>query len=354
MSLSVGLVGLPNAGKSTLFNALLKRAIAKVAEYPFTTVTPHEGVIDVPDERLASLALALKPEKVTPATIKFIDIAGLIKGAHKGEGLGNEFLGHIREVDLVLHLIRAFDSGVPHPMGEIDPKRDYEVVETELVLKDLETVKKLTVNISQPMEKKLESLIGKLSLWLNEGKPLRDLLLSPEEKEEVKQFFLLTDKPEICVLNISEKDLNNTAQVSATAPFCVNPIVICAKLEAELADFGESEGKAYLATYQINESGLEKLIKESYKTLDLLTFYTIKGGKEVRAWSIKKGATALSAAAIVHTDMAKGFIKAEVINYEDFKKYSSWKAASEAGTIELVGRDYQVAEGDILEIKFSP
>ena len=342
MALSVGLVGLPNAGKSTLFNALLKRQIAKVAEYPFTTISPHEGVVDVPDERLISLSFALKPEKVTPAAIKFIDIAGLIKGSHKGEGLGNEFLGHIREVDLILHVIRAFDGIIPHPMGEVNPKTDYETVETELILKDLQTMERMK---NDPVKFASQINIDKIYSWLNSGKPVRDLTLSPEEKEEVKQFFLLTDKPEICVLNVAEKDLNNTAQIK---------LIICAKLEAELADFGESEKKAYLATYGISQSGLEKMIGEAYRTLTLITFYTIKGGKEVRAWAIKKGKTAIEAAELVHTDMAKGFIKAEVINFEEFKKYSFWNKAAEAGKIEIVGKDYQIQDADILEIKFSP
>lgn len=347
MSLSVGLVGLPNAGKSTLFNALLKRQIAKVAEYPFTTISPHEGVVDVPDERLISLTLAIHPEKVTPAAIKFIDIAGLIKGAHKGEGLGNEFLGHIKEVDLILHVIRAFDGIIPHPMGEVNPKTDYETVETELILKDLQTME----NIKNPARgearqgRQNENLINKISGWLNSGKPVRNLTLSPEEKEEAKQFFLLTDKPEICVLNVAEKDLNSTAQIK---------LIICAKLESELADFGEGEKKAYLAAYGISQSGLEKMIGEAYRTLDLITFYTIKGGKEVRAWAIKKGKTAIEAADLVHTDMAKGFIKAEVINFEEFKKYSFWNEAKDGGKIEIVGKDYQIQDADILEIKFSP
>lgn len=343
MSLNVGIVGLPNAGKSTLFNALLKRQIANVAVYPFTTIEPNTGVVEVPDERLVALALMVKPEKVTPSSIKFIDIAGLIKGAHKGEGLGNEFLGHIREVNLILHVLRAFDNNVPHPLGLVDPQRDYEVVETELILKDLETVEKI-----KEKDKKLEIILKKVWQGLNNGKPVSDLILNDQEKEEIKQLALLTAKPTLCILNVEEKKMGTIAGPT------VKVLPICAKLEMELATFPVSERKEYLKSLGIEESALDKVIKGAYKTLGLITFYTIKGGKEVRAWSLGLGETALKASEIVHTDMAKGFVKAEVASYNDLIAAGSWPECQEAGKIRLEGKNYPIKDGEVIEFKFVP
>lgn len=287
MSLSIGIVGLPNAGKSSLFNALLSRQIAQVASYPFTTVEPHEGVVAVPDEKLSKLSEIVKPEKTTPATVTFIDIAGLVKNANLGEGLGNQFLAKIREVDAIVEVVRGFENeDVPHVHGKIDPKEDIEVVNLELELGGIK-------------------------------------------------------KPTIYVLNVNESKLSQKQE----------GIVVCAKLEMELADLSEEERKEYLKELGVKESGLIRLIKEAYKLLDLITFYTIKGGKEVRAWSLKKGLTAQDAAEKVHTDFAKHFIKAEVIPIDELINLGSWKVAHEQGKIRLEGKDYIVCDGDVIEFK---
>jgi hypothetical protein len=292
MSLSVGIVGLPNAGKSTLFNALAARRLAETAPRPFTTIDPHEAVVAVPDRDLEKLSTLVKPEETVPATVTFIDIAGLVKGAHKGEGLGNQFLAKIREVDVIAHVARVFkDKNVPHVHDKIDPKEDIEIVNLELKLGGIEK------------------------------------------------------KPNIYVLNVGEKQLGKKLDIPG--------IAISAKLEEELMDLDEKERKEYLDELGIKESGLEKLIKKSYELLGLITFYTIKGGEEVHAWSIKEGSSALEAAAEVHTDFAKNFIKAEVIGVDKLLGMSSWKEAKEKGKIRLEGKDYVVQDRDVIELKTS-
>lgn len=301
MSLSIGIVGLPNAGKSTLFNALLARQIANCAPYPFCTIEPNVGIVPVPDERLEKLSQLIKPQVVTPATVEFIDIAGLIKGAHQGEGLGNQFLAKIREVAVIVHIVRVFtDPDVLHYYETIDPQRDIEIVNVELELGGIK-------------------------------------------------------KPAIYVANVSEdqlKDKNWTPKVKVGEKE-TELIPVCAKLEADLADFSEKEKRQYLKELGIDESGLDKLIKKTYEMLELLTFYTIKGGKELRAWSLLKGKIALEAAAEVHTDMAKGFIKAEVVSFEDLFNAGSWVRAAEAGKVKLEGKEYIMQEGDVVEFKFN-
>ncbi len=302
MSLSVGIVGLPNSGKSTLFNALLSRQIAQVAEYPFTTIEPNTGIVEVPDERLAKLAELLKPEKVVPAAVKFIDIAGLVKGAHKGEGLGNKFLGHIREVDAIVHIVRGFTNpNVSHVHGKIDPQEDIKIVNLEL------------------------------------------------EMAEIK-------KPTIYVINISEnqmtRELDNQIKTIPIIQSSNYPVIqVCAKLEMDLVELKPEERRQYLTELGIKETGLDKVIQAAYKLLDLLTFFTIKGGKQTQAWSLKSGQTALDAAGVVHTDFAKNFIKAEVISFEELEKVGSWSKAQEKGLIRLEGRDYKVCDGDVIEFK---
>jgi len=299
MSLSVGIVGLPNSGKSTLFNALLSRQIAQVAEYPFTTIEPNTGVVEVPDERLDKLVQLIKPEKSVPAAIKFVDIAGLVKGAHQGEGLGNKFLSHIREVDAIVHVLRQFENpNVAHVHDKIDPKEDAEIVNLEL------------------------------------------------ELAEIK-------KPMIYVLNVDEGQLQNVKQTTKNIGLEGEIIAIGAKLEADLADLSVEERKEYLKEAGVGESGLDKLIKAAYKLIDLITFFTIKGGKQVQAWPIKQGSTAFDAAGIVHTDFAQGFIKAEVTAFNDLEKAESWRKAQEMGKTRLEGRDYVVRDGDVVEFKFS-
>jgi len=310
-NLSVGIVGLPNAGKSTLFNALLSRQIAQVANYPFTTIEPHEGVVPLPDERLEKLGEIIKPEKLTPATVTFIDIAGLVKDAHKGEGLGNQFLAKIREVDAICHVVRVFEnSDVSHFYETVDPRRDIEIVNLELELGGIKkpTIYVLNVDEEQLREKNTPDLLGlgNLEIW---------------------------------------------TQNYAAAENCVRPIIICAKLEMELAELSLHEQKEYLKQLGIEESALERLIKEAYKALGLITFYTIKGGKEVRAWSLKAGQTAVEAAGKVHSDFAKNFIKAEVCSFEDLVRIGSWAKAREFGKIRLEGRNYQIADGEVVEFK---
>lgn len=347
MNLSVGIIGLPNVGKSTLFNALIKRQLAKVAEYPFTTIEPHEGVIDVPDERLTSLTLMVKPDKSTPASITFIDIAGLVKGAHKGEGLGNEFLGHIKEVDAILHVARAFEHPQAiHPLGTVDPERDIEIVNTELILRDLDTVNKL---IEKEKDSQIKSLLSRIRQSLDKGTMIKEMKLPIEEETQIKLLQLLTDKPVFYVLNISEKELGSEKMRKLEEE---DFLVVCAKLEADLIELSPLEQKEYLSSLGVSSSSLEKVIKEAYSILELITFFTIKGGKEVRAWPIKKGIKALEAADKVHTDMARGFIKAELINYKDLIKFGTWHKAHEEGKIRFEGRDYKVSDGDVIEFKF--
>ena len=291
MSLSVGIVGLPNSGKSTLFNALLKRQIAKVAEYPYTTIEPNVGAVEVPDERLDKITSIANINKKVPASVKFIDIAGLIKNAHKGEGLGNQFLGHIREADAVVHILRAFQNEkVSHVNNKIDPIKDVEDINFELEMAGIK-------------------------------------------------------KPTIYVLNVSESDLKQDFNL----PF--KHVKVSAKLEAELSDLSGSEQKDFLRELDIEKSGLDQVILESYKLLDLITFFTIAGGKQAQAWPIKNGANIIDAANLVHTDFAKKFIKAEVIPVNELLVYGSWHNAKEKGKVRLEGRDYIVKDGDVVELK---
>ncbi len=292
MSLSVGIVGLPNVGKSTLFNALAARRLAETAPRPFTTIEPHEAVVPVPDEKLKKLSELLNPETTVPATVTFIDIAGLVKGAHKGEGLGNQFLAKIREVDAVVHAVRVFkDEAVAHVQGKIEPKEDIEIVNLELELGGI------------------------------------------------------TGKPVIYVFNCSENELGTFKLEGYPG------VNISAKLEEEMIDFSPEERKEYLRQLGIEESGLERLINKAYEILGLITFYTIKGGKELHAWSLKGGASALEAAGQVHTDFAKNFIKAEVVHVDELLKLGSWKEAREAGKLRLEGKDYPVRNGEVVEFK---
>jgi len=300
-SLSVGIVGLPNAGKSTLFNALLSRQMAAVASFPFTTIEPNVGIVPVPDERLEKLSQLLKPKLTTPASVEFIDIAGLIKGAHQGEGLGNQFLAKIREVTLVVQVVRFFENpDVSHYYETLDPVRDIEIVDLELELGGIK-------------------------------------------------------KPTLYVLNVSENQLKdgNLPKEIKIGQKEIELIPVCAKLEAELSDFAADERALYLKEMGIAESGLDKLVKKAYHKLGLITFYTIKGGNEIRAWSLPKGETAFDAAAEVHTDMAKGFIKAEVISFTDLDNLGAWLQAAQAGKMHLEGKDYPLRDGDVVEFKFN-
>ncbi|OGG00485.1 redox-regulated ATPase YchF [Candidatus Gottesmanbacteria bacterium RBG_13_37_7] len=347
MALSIGIVGLPNVGKSTLFNALVKRQLAKVAEYPFTTIEPHEGAIDVPDSRLVDLTMTVKPDKSTPASITFIDIAGLVKGAHKGEGLGNEFLSHIRETDAILEVLRAFESETAqHTLGTVEPERDRQIVNTELVLKDMDYVSKL---IDKSKDNEEKDLLQRIKNALDKETPVRDMVFSCEEEILVKTYNFLTSKPVFYVVNLSEHELNdkNIREIEDK-----DYLVVSAKMEADLIDLTPLEQKEYLESYKLETSLLEKVIQKSYQVLNLVTFYTIKGGREVRAWPIKNGTNAHLAAEKVHTDMAKGFIKAEVINVKDLLIIGDWHKAHIDGKMRFEGKDYLVKDADVIEFKF--
>ncbi|MBI4089528.1 MAG: redox-regulated ATPase YchF, partial [Candidatus Levybacteria bacterium] len=359
---SVGIVGLPNVGKSTLFNALLKKQQAFVANYPFATIEPNIGIVPVPDSRLERLAQITKDEEklsgfppIKPATVNFVDIAGLVKGASEGAGLGNKFLSHIREVSIIAHVVRAFEDPNVIREGSVGPKEDYEAIEIELILADLQTIQQAQSKVKRFAKETEKTAIEKLLKGLNEGKPAREIILSDEEQEFAKTFFLLSAKLELIVLNVSEESLKNAEQITRkyAESLEVNGqklVAISAKVESELSELSEEEQREYLKTLGVTESGLERLIKKSYATLGLISFLTC-GEKEVRAWTIQKGTKAVDAAGVIHTDFTKKFIKAEVISYNDFVELGGWKAAREKGKARMEGRDYIVNDGDVIEFK---
>lgn len=363
--LSVGIVGLPNAGKSTLFNALMKREIAKVGRHPFTTVSPNKGIVAVPDERLEGLAKMIKTSEVRleikPATIEFVDIAGLVKGAAEGHGLGNQFLSYIRQVDLILHVLREFENPqVSHVSGKVDPIGDINTVDLELILADFEVVAKALKEraLRKTQGKKAEitnelKVLQKVKKTLDKGKPAISAGLEEEEKNIISGFNLLTLKPVIFILNISERHLLDSIVHSRMTNSEGIIIPVCIKLESDLYQLNDKERREYLKDFGIKKTGLGQIIKTAYKTLGLISFYTIKGGKKISSWSLKEGSTAIEAAGAIHTDFAKKFIKAEVIDYKKLIKAGSWQKAKEKGWISLKGRDYQVKDGEVIEFKFS-
>jgi len=363
MKLSIGIVGLPNVGKSTLFNALLKKQVADVANYPFCTIEPNVGVIEVPDERLPVLAKIVNTTKIVPAVVEFYDIAGLVKGASKGEGLGNKFLSHIREVATIVHVVRLFeDSNIIHVNNKVDPKTDMEIVESELILADLETLQKnqkskiKNQNDSSKLKNEEENkklLVEKLISELNNGKPARLVELSDEEKELIIPLNLLTIKPVLYVFNVSEKQLENIQQTKKQIEEIVGTndyIYLNAKLESEIVAFTPEEQKEYLKQYGLEETGLNRLIKKAYEMLGLISFLTA-GTLEARAWTIKKGMLAPQAAAVIHTDFEKHFIKADIVTYQDFVNCNGWVKARETGKVQTVGRDYVMKDGEVVEFK---
>lgn len=362
--LSIGIIGLPNVGKSTLFNALLKRQAALAANYPFATIKPNVGMVGVPDERLEFLCKVVEnddkksPEKVTSAVVKFYDIAGLVKGASQGEGLGNEFLGHIREVNAIAHVLRDFDDTNVARAGSVDPETDREIINTELALADIqilqgqvEKLKRETRgNISKESKLKLQ-IAEKILQQLNDGKTGDRIELTKEEKEASKSLNLLCLKPVIYVFNVSEDKLSNK-DIQNDLKSHSDSVYICAKLESELASFNEIDRKSYLKDLGIEYSGLNKLIKKGYELLDLQTFFTAVP-KEVRASTIRKGASAYEAAGVIHTDFQRGFISAEVVSFSDLFKLESVKKAKEKGLVRLEGKEYVVQDGDVILFRFS-
>ncbi len=361
----VGIVGLPNAGKSTLFNALT-RASAEVANYPFTTIEPNVGVVAVPDKRLQNLGRLIKPKKLTPTTMEFVDIAGLVRGASRGEGLGNRFLGHIREVDAIVHVVRCFpDLNVSHVSGSFDPIEDLEVIEFELILADLETVEKRlekTIRMQKGGNVRYKEealLLERFKDGLEQGKPGREVLLSDEDRLAVRDLFLLTMKPVIYVANIGENEIEGGSDnVTAirerilTRGHNVPVVSISAKLESELTELDSRDAAEFLKELGLQSLALDRIILASYKALDLVTFYTTKGD-ETRAWTVKTGTPAPQAAGVIHSDMEQGFIKAEVIDYESLMSVGSLADARDKGLVRLEGRDYPVQDGDVILFRFS-
>jgi GTP-binding protein YchF len=364
MALQLGLVGLPNAGKSTLFNALT-RAHAAVAPYPFTTIDPHVGVVAVPDARLDALANLIHPEKVTPTTLEVVDIAGLVQDAHKGEGLGNQFLGHIRNVDAIAIVVRAFQNpDVPHVAGELDPRSDIGVLELELALADLANVEKRQekVRSASKAEKKGQNdelpLLDRLQQHLAAGHPARTLPMTDAEVALLQPLQLLTSKPLIFITNVGEGDMPSGGPLAARVATIAEredaeAMIVCAACEMDLAEWTDEEAAQYRKEAGLSQSSLERVIRSAYKLLDLITFFTATGGKELRAWTLKRGSTAIDAAAQVHTDMARGFIRAEVIGADELVRIGSLATARDQGLLRLEGRDYVVQDGDVIHFRFS-
>jgi len=344
--LSIGIVGLPNAGKSTLFNALVKGYQAKVAIHPFTTIKPNVGVVEVPDGRLNLIAERLNLPKQIPATIEFVDIAGLVKGAHKGEGLGNQFLAHIRECDAILHLVRFFDEGVPSAGGVVDPESDLEVVNTELCLKDLETIKKALDE--KKIDAKRKEVLTKVLDTINQDKPAREAKLTEEELAQIADLNLLTLKPVLYVANVSEEQFGKT--LPARLP--QGTLTISAKLESDLMSLPKKEQKEYLKSLGESESGLDKIIKAAYKLLNLITFYTLLPN-QVQAWSIQKGTKAKEAASKIHTDFEKKFIAVEICPFSELIKFKGWQEAQQKGKVRTEGRNYAIQDGDVVLFRHS-
>lgn len=363
MSLKIGIVGLPNVGKSTLFNALTKEGAAEAANYPFCTIDPNVGIVEVPDERLAKLAEVCKPEKVIPTVIEFVDIAGLVKGASEGEGLGNKFLSHIRECDAIAQVIRVFeDPDIIHVHGEIEPQKDREIIEAELIFADLQTLDKRLGKAQSEAKSgdkaKLAyaTILEKIEKEFHKGKLIYNMDLSEEETEAVRDLHFLTSKPLLYIANVHEDEVGSIDVKELRTKFGIDesiPLIpISAKVEEDLAGFSDDEAREFLSTLGLKETGLNQLIKASYELLNLITFLTA-GPVEVRAWTVKKGSTAPKAAGVIHTDFETGFIKAEVIKCDDFISSGGEAGAKEKGMMKLEGKDYIVQDGDVMHFKFN-
>ena len=363
MSLKCGIVGLPNVGKSILFNALTKAGIA-AENYPFCTIEPNVGVVEVPDARLTALAGIVKPERIVPAVVEFVDIAGLVAGASKGEGLGNQFLANIRETDAITHVVRCFeDENVIHVAGKVDPVSDIEVINTELALADLATVEKALTRYAKAAKSgndkeavKLAAVLEKVRAQLDQAKPVRGLNLTEEELLLIRPFCLITAKPAMYVANVKEDGFENNPHLDAVRKYAETenaPVVaVCAAIEAEIADLADEDKEVFLADMGMHEPGLNRVIRAGFKLLGLQTYFTA-GVKEVRAWTIHVGDTAPQAAGAIHTDFERGFIRAQTIGFDDYIAYKGEQGAKEAGKMRAEGKEYIVHDGDVMNFLFN-
>ncbi len=352
MALKIGIVGLPNVGKSTLFNALTKSKSADAQNYPFCTIDPNIGVVEVPDERLEKLSTVSKSAKIVPTTVEFVDIAGLVKGASAGEGLGNKFLSHIREVDAIAQVVRVFiDSNVTHVHNTVDPQADLDVINTELALADLETIAKQQAKLANeakagtnPLLEKKKALIEKLHAQLTQGKPARKLSITDEEELlYLSELHLLTRKPMMVIANVDEAAIT---QQDVLEYDDLPVIVVSAKIESELAQMNQEDAQEFLSELGVQESGLDKIIRAGYTLLSLVTYFT-SGEIETRAWTVQRGTAAPQAAGVIHTDFEKGFIRAEVAGVDDFVKYDGWSGVKDQGKMRLEGKEYVITDGDV-------